>query len=174
MNVDVGCVWEDPGTTWQYPGTGWRDSEGANRVFGKRRREQCDALQIMGNGQKLIEEIMAVEPVEANEHIFPLHPVPKWAEEIMKFMSEGSLPNDETKARRVQRRSKGYTIINKELYKRSTTEVLQRCVDLVEGRRCSWRYTKENVAIIAAQEPWWLRCSDMDSTDPLLMQMQRI
>ena len=27
MNVDVGCVWEDPGTAWQYPGTGWQDSE---------------------------------------------------------------------------------------------------------------------------------------------------
>ena len=62
-------------------------------------REQDNAIRIIGNGQKLIEEIMAAEPVETYEHLFPLHPVPKWAEEIMKFMSEGSLLNDETKAR---------------------------------------------------------------------------
>ena len=52
----------------------------------------------------------------------------------MNFMSDGTLPSDETESRRIQRRSKGYTIINKELYKRSTTEVLQRCVDPVEGK----------------------------------------
>ena len=36
----------------------------------------------------MIEEIMAAEPVEANEHLFPLHPVPGWAHEIIKLMSE--------------------------------------------------------------------------------------
>jgi hypothetical protein len=126
MNVDVGYIGEDPGTAWRDPGT-------VNRILGKRNREG-GANRILGNGQKLIEEIMAAEPVEINEHLFPLHPVPEWAEEIMKFMSEGSLPNDETEARRVQRRSKAYTIINKELYKRSATEVLQRCVEPAEGK----------------------------------------
>ena len=106
MNVDVGYIGEDPGTAWRDPGT-------ANRILGKRSRVEGDANRILGNGQKLIEEIMAAEPVELDEHLFPLHPVPEWAEEIMKFMSEGSLTNDETEARRVQGRSKGYTIINK-------------------------------------------------------------
>jgi hypothetical protein len=32
------------------------------------------------------------------------------------------------------RRSKGYTIINKEMYKRSATGVLQRCVESSEGQ----------------------------------------
>jgi transposase InsO family protein len=127
MDVDVGYIGEDPGTAWRDPGT-------ANRILGKRSREEGGANRILGNGQKLIEEIMAAEPVEVDEHLFPLHPVPEWAEEIMKFMSEGSLPSDETEARRVQRRSKAYTIINKELYKRSATEVLQRCVEPAEGK----------------------------------------
>ena len=77
---------------------------------------------------------MAADPVEPNEHLFPLHPVPEWAQQIMNFMTNGTLPSDETESRRIQRRSKGYTIVNKELYKRSTTEVLQRCVDPVEGK----------------------------------------
>ena len=52
----------------------------------------------------------------------------------MSYMIDGTLPDDPTKARRIQRRSKAYTIINMELYKRSVTIVLQRCVDLEEGR----------------------------------------
>jgi ribonuclease HI len=77
MNVDVGYIGEDPGTAWRDPGT-------ANRILGKRSREESDANRILGNGQKLIEEIMAAAPVEVDEHLFPLHPVPEWAEEIMK------------------------------------------------------------------------------------------
>ena len=77
---------------------------------------------------------MAADPVEPNDHLFPLHPVPKWAQQIMNFMSDGTLPSDKTEATRIQRRSKGYTIINNELYKRSANEVLQRCVDQVEGK----------------------------------------
>ena len=79
MNVDVGCIWEDPGTTRQYPGTSWQDSAGANRVLGNRSREQDSANRIIGHGQRFIEEIMAAELVEANEHLFSLHPVPEWA-----------------------------------------------------------------------------------------------
>jgi hypothetical protein len=41
---------------------------------------------------------------------------------------------DETEERRVTRRSKGYTLINKEIYKRSATGVLQRCVESVKGQ----------------------------------------
>ena len=52
----------------------------------------------------------------------------------MSYMIDGTLPEDPTEARRVQRRSKAYTIINMELYKRSVTMVLQRCVDPEEGR----------------------------------------
>ena len=47
---------------------------------------------------------------------------------------DGSLPSNEVEARQVQRRSKAYTIINQELYKRSVTEVLQRCVEPREGQ----------------------------------------
>jgi hypothetical protein len=48
------------------------------------------------------------------------------------------MPADETEARRVTRRSKGYTIINKEIYRRSATGVLQRCVESAEGLEMLW------------------------------------
>ncbi|XP_071683611.1 uncharacterized protein [Lolium perenne] len=45
------------------------------------------------------------------------------------------LPMDETKARAIVRRCKSFTIINKELYKRSVSGVFQRCVATDEGRK---------------------------------------
>jgi ribonuclease HI len=106
MDVDVGCIWENPGTAWQNPGTGYSISE----------------------------EVMSVDLMEVDDLIFPVHPVPEWAQPIMAYMMDGSLPSNEVEARQVQRRSKAYTIINQELYKRSVTEVLQRCVEPQEGQ----------------------------------------
>ena len=53
---------------------------------------------------------------------------------IMAYLTEGILPEDETMARKIQRRSKSYTIINAETYKRSVTGVLQRCVEPAKGQ----------------------------------------
>ena len=53
----------------------------------------------------------------------------------MTFMLNGSLPSNEVSARQIQRRSKSFTIINRELYKRSVTTVLQRCVEPEEGEK---------------------------------------
>ena len=101
MDVDVEYIGENPGTDWQYPKTGhW-----------------------------IYEEAMSVDVMDVDEQIFPVRQVPGWAQPIMSYMMDGSLPSDPTEARRVQRRSKAYTNINMELYKRSVTMVLQRCVE---------------------------------------------
>ena len=53
----------------------------------------------------------------------------------MAFLENGTLPMDEVLAWQIQRRAKGYTIINNELYKRSQSGVFLRCVSPEEGRR---------------------------------------
>ena len=75
-----------------------------------------------------------VDPMSVDEPLFLQHPVPAWAQQIMTYLVDGTLPSEEMEARKVQRRAKSYTIINKELYKRSITGVLQRCVDLEQGK----------------------------------------
>ena len=77
---------------------------------------------------------MSVESMEVDEPIFPVRHVLGWAHSKMSYRIDGSLPSNETEARRVQRRSKAYTIINMELYKRSATTILQRCVEPEEGQ----------------------------------------
>lgn len=83
-------------------------------------------------------EAMTVEPMDIDvpdEPIFTTRPVPAWAQPIMSYLKDGNLPEEEVSARRIQRRAKAYIIINGELYKRSVTNVLQRCVEPEEGQK---------------------------------------
>ncbi|XP_048539788.1 uncharacterized protein LOC125518948, partial [Triticum urartu] len=58
---------------------------------------------------------------------------PSWAQPILNFLVNRELPNDEISARQVQRRAGAYTIVNKELVRRSVTGVFQRCVEPEKG-----------------------------------------
>src|SRR3954469_24632308 len=58
---------------------------------------------------------------------------PAWALPIRDFLVEGILPPEEDEARRIQRKSGAYTIINNELIHRSTTGVFERCVEEDRG-----------------------------------------
>jgi hypothetical protein len=79
-------------------------------------------------------DYVSVKMIEIDQAVFIVREVPSWARPIMDFLVDGQVPADETEARRVTRRSKGYTIINKEIYKRSATGVLQRCVESAKGQ----------------------------------------
>ena len=67
--------------------------------------------------------VLAIEEVAA----------PSWAQSILNFLVNQDLPADEIEARQVQRRAGAYTIVNRELVKRSVTGVLQRCVEQEKG-----------------------------------------
>ncbi|XP_073355321.1 uncharacterized protein [Aegilops tauschii subsp. strangulata] len=67
--------------------------------------------------------VLAIEEVTA----------PSWAQPILNFLVNRELPTDEISARQVQRRARAYTIINRELVRRSVTGVFQRCVEPEKG-----------------------------------------
>ena len=103
MEVDVGCVWPKSGTASQYPGTdGAFPMEIDDGNFGS---DPGTSHQHSGTGRAMVEEIMkeimATKPMEIDERLFPLHPVPEWVEQIMNFIADGSLPRDTTEARRI-------------------------------------------------------------------------
>ncbi|XP_020184109.1 uncharacterized protein [Aegilops tauschii subsp. strangulata] len=58
---------------------------------------------------------------------------PSWAQPILKFLVSRELPADEILARQVQRRAVAYTIVDRELVRRSVTGVFQRCVEPDKG-----------------------------------------
>ena len=62
-----------------------------------------------------------------------LHAIPDWTVPYLAYMTRGELPEDETLARQITRRSKSMTIVNGELHHCSVTGVFQRCVSPEEG-----------------------------------------
>ena len=58
-----------------------------------------------------------------------------WTEPFLAYINRKELPEDHNEARRIVRRSKAYKVHDGELYKKSTTGVLQRCIFEEEGRQ---------------------------------------
>src|SRR3954469_13051732 len=80
------------------------------------------------------EGVMSAENMEIDSEIIPEKIIPTWAQPIFSFLKDAILSNNEVQARQTVRRAKAYTIINNELYKRSVTSMLQKCVDSTEGQ----------------------------------------
>ena len=70
----------------------------------------------------------------------PEHPdtimavIAPWTEPFLAYLTRQELPEDQNEARCIVRRSKAYKVHEGELYKKSTTGVLQRCISEEEGR----------------------------------------
>ncbi|KAK1670916.1 hypothetical protein QYE76_059075 [Lolium multiflorum] len=79
-----------------------------------------------GTAVPIPEEAMLVDSMDVDVPVFLVREAPSWVKPIKEFLINGTLPVDENESRRIQRRSKAYTIINGEVYKRSVTGVLQR------------------------------------------------
>ncbi|XP_004977728.1 uncharacterized protein LOC101784657 [Setaria italica] len=61
-------------------------------------------------------------------------PLPDWRAPYLDYLICESLPTDKTEAQRIARRAKSVVIIDQELYKRSHTGILQRCIPSDQGR----------------------------------------
>jgi hypothetical protein len=64
-------------------------------------------------------------------------PVPSagdWRDKYIAWMDRGELPSDRSKARRIARMAKSFTIGDGELYKHAASGILQRCVPIPQGR----------------------------------------
>ena len=57
-----------------------------------------------------------------------------WTEPFLAYLIRQELPEDQNVARCIVRRSKAYKVHEGELYRKSTTGVLQRCISEEEGR----------------------------------------
>ena len=57
-----------------------------------------------------------------------------WHTQYLDWMIRGVLPSDRAQARRIARRAKSFVLIDDELYKRSPSGILQRCIPIQEGK----------------------------------------
>jgi ribonuclease HI/transposase InsO family protein len=63
-------------------------------------------------------------------------PNPNWQAPYLEYLLRGELPLDKAKARRLARRAKSFFLLGdeKELYHRSPSGILQRCISVAEGQ----------------------------------------
>jgi hypothetical protein len=57
-----------------------------------------------------------------------------WMQPYLAYMINKTLPEDVIKARRITRRSKEFVVVKGELYKKSISGVLQRCITPQKGQ----------------------------------------
>jgi hypothetical protein len=57
---------------------------------------------------------------------------PPWAEPYLEYLTTKKLPKDEVQKRKIKRRAKTYTIIDGQLYKRSTSGVFIKYISQVD------------------------------------------
>ena len=103
-------VWEgESGNTSTDPNTP-RDSEPSDIIGGSTTKITSSAHEIM----------VVIAP---------------WTEPFLAYLNRQELPEDQNEARCIIRRSKAYKVHEGELYKKSATGVLQRCISEEEGRQ---------------------------------------
>lgn len=116
----------------------------------RRKNEVADALSRLGSQRKPVppnvfldilhnpsvklptEEDLAIPNPEA-QLVAALHLIPDLTVPYLAYMTRGELPEDETLARQITRRSKSMIIVNGELHHRSVTGAFQHCVSPEEG-----------------------------------------
>jgi hypothetical protein len=79
--------------------------------------------------EPVVQEVMALE--EAPE---PNLEDPDWRILLSKWMVEGRLPTDNTKARHIACRAKSFSLINGHLYRRGAAGILMRYIHTDQGR----------------------------------------
>ena len=107
----------------------------------RRKNEAADALSRLGSHRQPVppnvflaelwnpsvkiptEEDIAFPDPPNQELVAALHTIPEWTEPYIAYLACGELPGQEILDRQIVRRAKSYTIINGELYKRSTSGV---------------------------------------------------
>jgi len=77
--------------------------------------------------QILIESLPQRSIDEAVEHLC-LDLEPSWLDPFISYLKEGKLPDNDVEAREVKRRAQKFVLINEEMYKRSFTQPLLKCV----------------------------------------------
>jgi hypothetical protein len=63
------------------------------------------------------------------------YPLPDWRILYLDCLVRGALPSDKTEARRLTRHVKSFVLLDRELYKRSPTRILQHCILTEQGRK---------------------------------------
>jgi hypothetical protein len=75
------------------------------------------------------------EVINVDEERLDRNDKPDWHIPYLACLVQGVLPLDQMQARRLARWAKSFVLLDRELYKRSASGILQRCIPTKEGRQ---------------------------------------
>jgi ribonuclease HI len=89
-----------------------------------------------------------------------------WQTPYLQYLHRGELPLDQAEARRLARRAKSFVLLGdgKELYHRSPSGILQRCISIAEGQELLQEIDSGVAVITQRLEPLLKTLSDKAST----------
>jgi ribonuclease HI len=93
-------------------------------------------------------------------------PNTNWQTPYLQYLLRGELPLDKAEARRLARRAKSFVLLGdeKELYHRSPSGILQRCISVAEGQELLREIHSGLAVTMQHLEPSWETPSDKVST----------
>src|SRR4051812_8475714 len=77
---------------------------------------------------------------------------PAWAQQIVRFLQSGELPEEPEEAEKVARQSSMYQFVDNALYRRRLNGVKLKCTPRKMDRSCWQRYMEAFVVTTLAQE----------------------
>ena len=89
-----------------------------------------DSSQNPEDAEEII-DAMEVEEEGIPEQVLLIEAL--WTRPFIAYLAREELPADRKEARQIIRRSRSFTLINGELYKRSISGIFQRCIALEDG-----------------------------------------
>ncbi len=116
-NIGSQCLAIPPGVFWE------EIAERSTKPQKPKKKEK---------GEKPSGAIKATLEEEEEQDLVMMVQIP-WMQAYVSYILRKQIPDDPVEARRVIRRSKAFTVVKGELYKRSISGVLQRCVTPEEG-----------------------------------------
>jgi ribonuclease HI/transposase InsO family protein len=98
--------------------------------------EEASAQPEVPSAEPKVTSVIEEEALPIEEEQNGVTPDPDWQTPYLEYLLRGELPLDKTKARRLARRTKSFVLLSdeKELYHRSPSGILQRCISIAQGR----------------------------------------
>jgi ribonuclease HI len=100
----------------------------------------------------------------------PVLSVGDWRDKYIAWMDRGELPSDQSEAKRIARMAKSFTLVDRELYKRVASGVLQRRVSIPQGRSSFEIFTRACAATTRRHAASWATRSTRASAGLLRSQ----
>jgi hypothetical protein len=122
-NIGSQCLAIPPGVFWE------EINERSTKA--KKQPKKKEKLEKDSGAPAISEANVSGDEEESHEVMVVQVP---WMQVYIAYILRKEIPEDPVEARRVIRRSKAFTVVKGELYKRSISGVLQRCVTPEEGR----------------------------------------